>query len=432
MLSTRSVIVAAVIVAILSLLGLVFEASRPPGQDGVGADSFGYRVHGQRAFYELLQTLGIPVDRAVAPPTAFLSRNPCLVFIEPDPDLVSLEPGYLRQIADWLTAGGAVLLAPARTVTGPSADDSEDEFAVQTTLLDELGIGPIRLAPLEVLREEAKGKPTPAQRVPSALAFRTPDTTKIDIRATGSLSDLGKEVHRLEIPSGEVQVIDSASTATPMGVVWFSDDTETSYIIAAEYVRGQGRAVVVSDGALFTNRFIHREDNPVLLAHLAAGFGRPVVFDEFYHGLTIRGNPAWLFSRKPYGFMALAIAIAVALWAWRQAIRFGPPLPARAPQRRSLAEYVEAMGGLFRRGKCLDFLLQEARFGVIWSVRKRLGIAESRITEKVLLTALARRDPERATRLRQALKEADLLQSNAVSLTRANVIRVVRKMSECL
>jgi hypothetical protein len=112
MLTARNVIVAIFTVAAVSLVAGLIQLAMPPDSGGRGGDSYGTRACGFRALYELMNELGAPAKRGLAPPSAFAAKGACLAFIDPDPDLISLDPDYLRQVAKRVRAGGFALVAP--------------------------------------------------------------------------------------------------------------------------------------------------------------------------------------------------------------------------------------------------------------------------------------------------------------------------------
>ncbi|GAG92904.1 unnamed protein product, partial [marine sediment metagenome] len=113
MLTTRSVVTAAIAIAIVSIIAASLPLLQSPGSAGLGSDSFGTRAHGHRALFEVLTELGIPARRSLGPPTDVLGTSTTLVFLGAHPGLIQVEPAYLRQVAQWVRGGGRVVVAPA-------------------------------------------------------------------------------------------------------------------------------------------------------------------------------------------------------------------------------------------------------------------------------------------------------------------------------
>ena len=76
---------------------------------------------------------------------------------------------------------------------------------------------------------------------------------------------------------------------------------------------------VMAVPAIASNWLLGEADNSVLAAQLMTLGQQRVIMDEFYHGLTIRGNALWLLTRPGYAALALAIAALVSVWIWRSA-----------------------------------------------------------------------------------------------------------------
>lgn len=439
MLTARSVVITVVTIAVLSIIGMVINLMLPPDSGGWGRDSYGTRALGQRALYELAKELNVPVERGLVPPTGVIHREISLVFLSPDPELVNLEPDHLQKVAQWVRDGGFLVVAPAKNL--PSKNESSfsqrrHSFFQERSLLGELGLSDVLVTTLE---KPANGDDQSAGGDESEPGWRwrwtvnrPPPTQRIFVAADGKLSYLNNLVGSLQVPQTELQVITDTSKATPSGRVFWRADDGSEKTLVALFPLGNGEIMVVSDPSLLMNFSISGEDNAVLAAHLLAVSGRPIVFDEFYHGLTVRGNPFWLLTRYPYGLLATLLVFASGLWAWRGMVHLGPPLAERLAKRRTLSEYVEAMANIFHRGKCRAFVLQETRDGVLWVLRKRFHLNPGQQDPEVIAQAMSRRDPEKAERLRKAAAEIDLLMKGGKRLTEHKVVRAAGEITQCL
>jgi hypothetical protein len=188
---------------------------------------------------------------------------------------------------------------------------------------------------------------------------------------------------------------------------------------------------VVADARLAQNSLVWRGDNAVLMAHLLADPRRPVVFDEFYHGRTVRSNPLWLATRFPYNALALATLGVTLLVGWRAARALGPPIPRRVPSRRTLTEYIEAMARLLNRSRRpVPYLLNELRQGLLWRVRRELNQPPGLQDTDKLLQVLSRRDPLLADRLKDALQAIDQT-LRSPSLDSTTMKATLAKVSRC-
>jgi hypothetical protein len=164
---------------------------------------------------------------------------------------------------------------------------------------------------------------------------------------------------------------------------------------------------------------------------MTLGQGR-VIMDEFYHGLTIRGNALWLLTQPGYAALALAIAALVGVWIWRSATFLGPPLDDRPVSRRSIGEYLEAMSRFLLRGRGSgQFVLAEVRGGALWSMADRAGLPPDLDDVDRIAAAVARRDPDRAAKLEAAIKNADAVLKTPKAKEQT-ILQALRKVNDCL
>jgi hypothetical protein len=212
----------------------------------------------------------------------------------------------------------------------------------------------------------------------------------------------------LALPQYNLRVIADQGPAPAGRVQAIVDDGGRPQTLAACYRLGQGRLIVIADPRLVRNQYLAKADNAVLACRLAADFGQPVIFNEFFHGLNVRGNPLWLVSRFPYGLLAGTLLGSTLILAWRAARFLGPPIPTPAASRRTLAEYIEAMARLLNRSRRSGrYVLNEIRHGLLWRARHDLGLPPGPDECDDVLRALARRSPERADRFREAIASID-------------------------
>jgi hypothetical protein len=342
-------------------------------------------------------------------------------------------------VAEWVREGGAVIVAPAheprdraRPFRGAGGRRLLER---ETSILEELGLG-------DVWVSEAEGEPAqdPLDEWPTRRPVNRPQQT-LAVHAEGELGFLEPLVHRVRVPRGRLQTIRSSQGTASSGRLRARvEETKEEQILVALYPVGRGQVIVVGEPGVFQNEFLARDDNAVLAAHLFHYPERPVLFDEFYHGLTVRGNPVWLLGRYPYGLLAALVLLASALWAWRAGARLGPPLPERSASRRSVGEYVEAMARLFHRTGDRLFVLREFRDGALWALRRRLHLGPKQEHAAELVRALARKDPAAAQRLLEAANEAEaVLAGMSPGRTRGGIgdheaaaTRAARKLGQCL
>ncbi len=459
MLTARNFVALTIVIAVVSLVWGCLELARPPDSGGMGSDSYGTRLEGQRGLFEILTDLGIPVERALAPPTGVVGRDVTLVLWKPQADLVQVEPAYLHALARWVENGGRVVVAPdeKRAAPRPPGLSGRRVPTRELTVLGELGLAGVAVKTI-TLEPAVQGSRAGSGRLstdrrpfPTATDRDEPDdddlgrlselwtgktrpiaTRAVTVTATGVLSPLGERVSAIEVPEKKLQVV-AASKPAPDGTITFRDPAGSEQILAAVYHRGKGEVVVVASPALAENRLIARHDNSVLAVQLLAAPLRPVVFDEFYHGLTIRGNPLWLLTQRGYAATTLCLLTLVGLMIWREAVFLGPPLAPEAQSRRSLGEYVDAMARFLNRGRSSQaFLLREVRSGVLRAVRDELHLPPAHDHVEELAAVLARRDPRRARRLIEAVGAVDAALARNVVLRESVALELFKRMSHCL
>lgn len=453
MLTARHVVTAVLAIAALTIVAMGISLWRSLEPSPLGADSYGTRAHGQRGAFELLSDLQVPVERSLLPPDGNWQRPTTLVLWQPHESLIQMEPAYLARVAEWVRAGGRLVVALPR-------DDSDDIFSPKSlrpsqhevSLFKELGLPKVRTAVVDLNDPDdsqagnaAGGNSAPpaagksnrrrkTQRGQSVFSLRDSDVEQLPVACGGQLEDWGGAVRSLEMPSADLQVIDT-SEEKPAGWLTISigeDDEETKTLVA-QYCVGQGEILLVGDGALLENRLLGQADNAPLAWRLLVVPGHTVLWDEFYHGLTIRGNPLYLLRREPFGALMAAMLLLIAVCIWRQAARLGPAVVVPARSRRTLAEYVDTMARLFGRSRSSQrFLLSEIRSGTLWSLRAELGLklGEEKLT--TIVAMLHRKHPQRAAELVDAVHAIDSTLAAERVLTAKETVSTLQRISACL
>jgi hypothetical protein len=460
MLTPRNFVAATILIAVVSLVAACISLMQPPDSGGSGSDSYGTRFHGQRGAFEVLAELGVPVERGLAPPTVILDRNLTLVLWKPHPELVQAEPAYLAAVAEWIKGGGRAVVAPARPdrLQRQRIEFLERGDEPERTVLGELGLSQVSLKVLDLAvstpdgpddpmaaktgdvggagsknseRRQAKDEFTVIRDLISGK-IESNSTATVAVKGLGEFSRFAEIVTTIEVPDRGLQVLDMGSSE-PAGRLTIEDREGREQTLAAVFHPGQGELIIVAEPAIAENRLLAREDNSVLAAELLAGPGRRVIFDEFYHGLTIRGNPLWLFNQRGYGATMLCLLAVMGLWIWRQAVFLGPPLEQIGQSRRSIGEYVEAMARFLSRGKSSQaFLLGEVRKGVLHSVRTELRLPPGRENVGDLAAALVHRDPRRARQLVEAVSLVDAALSQNRQFKERAAVELFQRISNCL
>jgi len=441
MLDARRVIIAVVAIAVISLAVTLIELTAPPDSGGRGRDSYGTRAHGMRALLELLEELGVSVERSLVPPDAYLDDHTTIVLWAPAERMVKIEPAHVTRIAEWVRGGGAVVVAPpSERSWSPPRGMRRGPIVTDTDVLTELGLEGVKVtlatgdAELEEDDDYDYGFSPKLKR--QIFSGRRVRYQTLGARVDGAFAHLRGKVLNLSVPVEEFRHIELDARAEdvprPAGRVLVTGVDGGDHLLAAIFDVGEGTVCVFSEPRVFHNRAIAEADNAVLAAHAVARGGTAVVLDEFYHGLTVRGNPVWLLSRHPYGILTLLMLAATGVWAWRAGSRLGPAVAERPALRRDIGEYIDAMGMLFKRSGHRRFVLREVRDGVLWSLRKSLHLDPGHEDVKTIAKALERRDRERADRLRAAEQRVTSLIKSPREPRADRAIGAAKEITACL
>ncbi len=449
MLSARNAILIALAVFLLSLVAGTISLMGPPDSNGAAVDSYGTRRDGFRAAFELLKAFDITVERRIEPPSPDLPIATTLVLWVPHDDLVANEPAYLERLIPWVERGGRLVVAvPPRERHSASATmranldgDEIDIFSA----VELAGVQSIAISLKET--NEQKSSTTPPQDVHSstarqkqilrsleeAIGMHPIQFTTSNAAVSGSFDKMKDRVQRLQIPTenvGGLKIVESVKTS---GKIECERPGGERWTIAAAFERGEGEIVVVAEPMLLMNASLGQADNGAFAYDLLADGGRRVIFDEFYHGLSVRGNPLWLLTKSTYATVAIAIVMLLGLELWRRAIVLGPPLEPTNANRRTIIEYIEAMARFLNQGRgSHPFVLREVRAGALRAISGRLGLSQAVHDPEVIASTIAKRSPQDADQFRQAMKRLDVALNKGHSLSESEAVQVLQRISRCL
>jgi hypothetical protein len=439
LLTPRNAILTAALVFAVSLVWACATMVRPNDSGGMGRDSFGTRSGGFRALFETLQELQVPVRRSLEPAAADASAN-TLVLLRPDSQLVQFEPRYLKSLESWINNGGRLVLALGRIDERTRHLDNDDVPGERDILkllkLDDFVSLNEQSASKAVLQERGKragGEDLSAsEELRDAWSYKTPKPRVVNVEATGSLAPLRMTIRNISTPGDEFAVL-APGAQKPAGTLRLMSNEGGDVLLAAIIPRGNGEIVVVSDAALLSNLLLERSDNSVLAAQLLAPRAESVAFDEYYHGLAVRGNPLYLLTRPGFAAVTAAIVLVIGVVAWRSAVFLGPPLADVGRSRRNIEEYINAMGAFFCRGLGhRRFLVSEVRDGVLHELCEQLNLPSHTTDAGTISTALARRSPARADTLRKALAEIDRGLSHPGEYPKSSFLSSMQRLAGCL
>jgi hypothetical protein len=388
--------------------------------------------------FETLKELNVPVSRGVWPPSSDPNAA-TIVLLAPDPQLVQFEPKYLTALKSWVERGGRLVVAPQHLTEGKHRYD--DGLPGERDILKLLGINESvtlveKEASQEVLQNGGRRSWDDDSSLPeeawNAWTRKKPTPRTFEVEASGTLKELVADIHHVAAPGDEFRVLQTGAQE-PAGSLEIKSGDAAKSLLAAAIARGKGEIVVVSDPALLSNFLLARSDNSVLAAKLLAPGGMPVDFDEYYHGLAVRGNPLYLLTRPSFAAVAIGIVLVIAVTAWRSAIFLGPPLANAEKSRRDIQEYIRAMGSFFSRGPGhRRFLVQEIRDGVLHELCEQLHLPPHTTDVETIASALNRRDPHRAATLRKTLSEVDTRLEHFGEYPRASFLSSTQQLAGCL
>lgn len=457
LLTPRNLILGAALVLLLSVIGTSLSMLRPNDSGGMARDSYGVTSDGYRGLLETLEALGVGVERSLAPPEPGEGENETVVLFRPDPMLVAYSPRYLHTLLEWVDDGGRLVVSPSDWAHhwANRSSSMNHEIPAEHDILKLLGVDK-QLQLEEYVSQQATDADAAAgaqarasgqeegdeagddeedefwpEEMRNLWSGKPLETAARPVEVTGSLAAMEKRVQSLALPKLEFMrlVGEADKLAGSISV----DDGDESPLVVAAVKHGNGEIVVISEPRLFANGLLAKADNSVLAVNLLSPQREQVVFDEFYHGLAVRGNALYLFTRPGYAAAALGLLLAVAVWMWRKAVFLGPHLPDIPPARRDIGQYIDAMGDFFVRGPDhRRFLMREIRDGTLQQLCQELKLPPDTTNTETILSALERRSPSRANLLRRVLRQMDALLTARGDVPKAAYLPTLQQLASCL
>jgi hypothetical protein len=436
-LTARNAILLTVGILVITLIWACAKMLRPNDSGGMADDTFGTHGSGFRALYETLEELNVPITRRIAPPTPDSDAR-SIVLLGPDPRLVQFEPKYLLSLIAWVEQGGRLVVAPTHLVDRSHRDDFDDipgepDILKLLALNDEVSLIEKHPPTDSYSRQHSRFDRSDdyVRGFREAWSYTPPPSNIVDVELSGSFPQLTPNVFKLALPGEQFGVLTPGKNKLAGTLRTKSNDDEL--LLAALIKRGKGEIIVLSDPALLSNRLLANADNSVLAADLLAPRGGLVSFDEYYHGLAVRGNPLYLLTRPGFAAVAAAILLVIAMLAWRAAVFLGPPLADVHRSRRDIQEYIRAMAAFFTRGPGhRRFLAREVRDGVLHEICEQLNLPPHTANVEVIASALARRSPQKADVLRRTVADIDRELADSTEFPNSTYIPSIQKLAACL
>lgn len=427
MLTAKKSLMAVVILMIISVSLTVMDGAREPKGSGQEHDSFGLLGHGLRGLYETLTALDMKVVRSFSPPSAVVNdhSDACMVIWSPSPHKIKNELRHIEQLGRWVRAGGRLIVAPAiNTETGTVGNEMEP-FFLQLGLKD---VSFYQTVPGSSMPSSVDGLPSFKKEVWNGLLAAP---TAIDINPKGRMVSLLEGTQAIALPIKSINTLGVEGHLLSPDRVDFKDASGQENTLVAILPLGEGEVVVVADPRLAVNKYLGFADNGVFMALLLGEHSRTVVFDEFLHGVGSRGNILHLFSRRPYGYMALSLLLIALLWCWRSAIVLGPPLPEGRTPRRDISDYVNAMANLFLKNRAYRFALAEVREGVLRRLAQKYYLSPHKADVPSIAKAMSKKDPEASGRFEEAMTAVDKILKNKREPSAKRLALTTRELAKC-
>jgi hypothetical protein len=421
MLRPRFAIFAALGLFALYVLSSVLGSLAPPQSSRTAADSYGTGRLGFRGLYEVLERAGLTVQRETEPPQADIDDDITYVLLDPDPLLLRTNSAHLQDLADSVRRGGRLIVSPAFPTAVQQAEIEEYSKELKhfdRDLLEILGLADVRVELILSSAVPERTHPDDEELVISTVAGSSTGDVNAGVR---ELVTLGAALPQITQPEDREFVWQTRTL----------DANGAEIVLAAALKLGAGEVVVVADSTLLCNAALARGDNAPWAAALFADGGRGrLIFGEFYHGHSVRGNAWWLLTIPQFAIIALCGLILLGLWTWRNGVLLGPPLAANVESRRGIGEYLDAMSRFLTRSReSPAFLLEQVRQGVWRRLCQRYNLPPAGNDVGRLLAAMERRDPAAAEGARSAFREANRLRRSGRHATAADCLKCMQDLT---
>jgi hypothetical protein len=171
-------------------------------------------------------------------------------------------------------------------------------------------------------------------------------------------------------------------------------DRET---LVARVPLGRGELIVLACPEVLENAHLGKADHLRLLESLA-GAGRPVYLDERVHGLGDSAGALGLLLRWRLGPALALLALAGLAVLWRGRARLGPPEPDPPERRREAVDLVDSLAQLYARALSRREALALYRKALAGAVALRTGLRGAALEARVHELAREAGPPEAEAR----------------------------------
>lgn len=333
--------------------------------------TFSNNVDAVRIYYTLLEKLGYPANRLLNHLNASeLDGTGTLLLLEP---LIPLKRAEIKRLRVWLENGGVLITTK---IIPELRTDLEWLFIAPPIEVELLENG------IDLQAPDEKTEPKPAFRIPAAFPlardvnethFKNKDVIQVDCANADDLCDIG-HIESLFADNHGIRIIRIPFES--------------------------GSIILVADISFLTNGFIHHSDNALLATNLIAyGLSKTpyenIGFDEYHLGQGRYESGfdillAMLFHSSA-GWAVLCVTIASILFLVYKGRRFGPRYDLPFVKRRSMLEYIDAIGATYHAAGANRLTLEIIFKWFKGRIATSIGL-DTHAPETLIYRLLAKRD----------------------------------------
>lgn len=416
----------------------MFSVLSPADSDGKGRDTYGVYPHGYRGLFETLKRVGVPVERRTGPFTLKIPTTANYVLLTPDAGLMQSEMSYVHELADWVRRGGCLTVCMR---DGYYPESFHQAFGLEELVFQDLDAGvahvPGEVVPgmspefrdfVERYKESRKNRKSISQEMRDHFIREQVELRTLKIAPESTDPARFGSIEHLKVDDELLLALD-VTNLTPNLAVTVVDSNGAKGVIACELPVEQGVLRIISEPSLFENISLYQSGNAPFLVGLLAEGRDQIIFDEFFHGLSIRGNAMWVFVQPRYRVIVGAILLLVLLWAWRQAVFLGSLRERNAPEKRTLEHYLDAVSRLMVKTRDhLPSLMETLREATVWRAAHQLRLPAERAHADDLLTHLERTRPDEYQEFSRIMAEYDSQEPNRNS---TQYLKLLQRSQRC-
>jgi hypothetical protein len=354
----KRVAVAAVVLGLFGVAGLVCERVSERGRYATAFSTYGAGPEGTRGLYLLAGSIGARPRRWAEELGRLPEGGGMLVALGDCGQLMRREVGRIERenLKRWIERGGVLVVAGV----------------VDYTTMDTLGV--------EIVRDEERCAPRGG--LIGMMARAEGEGGEEDEQAQRELDELPERMS--EDPVGtyddvtEEEGVEAAHLATatdapllgmrpvgmrrPLGVLTAEDARATEILrlegdegpaVGMRVEVGRGAIIALGSASLFANRDLRTQGGGVLFARLVREHAPrgPVLFDEYHLGVGQRRSMMRYLRQVGLTGVVVQVMLLVLFVIWRSGARFGGTKTDPAPEPAGTASYVDGVAVLYEKAR---------------------------------------------------------------------------------